>query len=201
LHGILTDENHDSGYEVKGDEYDYDDTDQFSSYATDTSTTTRVSTFNLDISGVPYTTNKVYLWVYANCTVRGRYAQYTTIDLTLTEGDPITLAPEKTNVRTGSITTTTGQFFKPTQTIRVSWSQGSNGTGTTITGYKARIGYTKDDGSAINITLNDQTSNLYADIPVSDIPRGKKIRAGVKAFGSGGYDGNWVDTEIGSINN
>ena len=209
LHYSLTNSGKGSSYTVEGDEYDSGDTESFESYAVNATSTTpavyynRTSTFKLDVSGVPSGTNTVYLWVYANCSIGGRYASYTTIEISFSEGNPTTVAPSKTNVTTGSINTATGGFYKPTQPITLSWSAGSNGIGgITVSGYKARIGYTKDDGSVVHFTLKDKTTNLSATLDIQNVPRGKSITAGVKAFGSEeGYDGSWKDITLGKINN
>lgn len=181
-----------SSYSVQGTSYDSGSTESFSSKTG----YTRTTSFEIDISGVPYGTNTVYLWMYANCSISGRYSLYTTTGFSVSESSPISII---TPVTTGSITTSSGQIYKPTDTVSVSWNSGSNGTGNTVTGYNAylRFGYAPTTNSYDQIITGlTSTSTSFS---ITNATRGTSVYVGVRALGSNG-NGSIVTKNIGVIN-
>lgn len=177
-----------SSHSVQGTSYDSGSTETFSSQTN----YSRTTSFEIDISGVPYGTNTVYLWMYANCSTGGRYSLYTTTDFSVSESDPIDII---TPVTTGSITTLTEQFFKPSQEITVNWNSGSGDSTNSIEKYstKLKVGST-------TYGPYETTATSY-DFSITSATRGDSVTAYVQAIGSvSGYNGDVVSKTLGKIN-
>lgn len=193
LHYALTNSSYGSGEAIQGAVYAQGNSGGFNSNLASTHGTLTVPEIEIDTSKVPSSTNIVYLWIYANASIStSNYTTYTTQEISFSEDNPIiTITP----VTTGSITNPTGQFFKPSQEITVTWNAGSGNSTNSVAYYIVQLvcGSTTYEAKPVY-----GTSYTFS---IKSIPRKTKIIAKVQAIGTkSGYDGSVRSLTIGVIN-
>lgn len=193
LHYFLTSSSYGNTEAIQGTIYAEGNSNSFKSNLSSTHGILTVPEIEINTSKVPSSTNTVYLWIYANASIStSNYTTYTTQSISVSESSPINII---TPVTTGSITTPTGQFFKPSQEITVTWNAGSGDGTNDVAYYKAWLVCGSTEYEAPYVYGTSRTFSI------NSIPRKTNIIAKVQAIGTeSGYDGDIKSLTIGVIN-
>ena len=154
--------------------------------------------WTFDISSFSKSAKTVYIYIYGSTVGDGIYGQYKIYEGSIDEMTASDV-PDVTAVTTGSISTTDGQFFKPTQEVAFAWDTGSNGTNNNVSGYLTCISYYLNNTYKETSEVTVYTTSTSCTIPNAD--RGTEIKAWVKALGSAGLHGEWKGKVLGKVNN
>lgn len=150
--------------------------------------------WTFDISSFSKSAQTVYIYIYGSTVGDGIYGQYKIYYGNVQE-ETASDVPDVTPVTTNSITTPTGQFFKPSQEITVTWNAGSGNSTNSVAYYIVQLvcGSTTYEAKPVY-----GTSYTFS---IKSIPRKTKIIAKVQAIGTkSGYDGSVRSSTIGVIN-
>lgn len=150
--------------------------------------------WTFDISSFSKSAQTVYIYIYGSTVGDGIYGQYKIYYGNVQE-ETASDVPDVTPVTTNSITTPTGQFFKPSQEITVTWNAGSGNSTNSVAYYTVWLVCGSTEYQATPVYGTSWTFSI------SSIPRKTKIIAKVQAIGTkSGYDGSVRSLTIGVIN-
>lgn len=156
--------------------------------------------FTFDISSLSKSAQTLYIYFVSQPTTTGNYHIFKFRE---NENTSVTekTASDISNVTTGSITTTTGQIFLPTSSVKVSWNAGTNGTNNKVASYEVYLRYDNaPTTSTYDLRKTGLTSTSHT-FSISNATRGKKVYVGVRAIGTNtSYNGSILTSKIGVIN-
>ena len=154
--------------------------------------------FTFDISGLGREAQTLYIYLSNE---GGYYYELKAQSATLSESPALAI----TSVRTGNITSSTGQIFLPSGQVTVSWSAGGDGVGNPISSYTAyiKVGGQPTTSSYTLIKTGISKSATSYTFTLNNAARGQSVWVGIQAIGSvSGYNGAFVasSSAIGAIN-
>ena len=154
--------------------------------------------WTFDISSFSKSAKTVYIYIYGSTVGDGIYGQYKIYEGSVVEVTASD-APEVTAVTTNSISTSSGQIYKPTDSVSVAWNAGSSGTNNPLTGYNAYLRYGSAPTTSTYDLIKTNLTSTSTSFDISGAARGTSVYVGVRALGSGG-NGQIKTKQIGVIN-
>lgn len=151
--------------------------------------------FDINTSSLGKSEQTIYIYLTSQDTTTNNYHIFKFRD-----GNEITetITQDSSSVITGSIITS-GQTYKPNDTVAIEWNAGQAGTNNPVTGYNV---YLRIGGAPTAFTYNQikiGVTSTSCNFDISGATRGEEVYVGVQALGEY-YNGSLETQKIGNIN-